>query len=189
MVLTNDYQLARRLRMIRNQGMSEQYRHEVLGYNFRMTNMQAALGIVQLKSLKDWTITRQSNAQFYNERLVGIHTPGRWPRIGHDDHLEGHVFHQYTVRFPNQGLRDRARRILNEKGIGARVYYEFPIHTQEAVYKALGYPSQFEGIVRHWNNKLPETVKAASTVLSLPVHPSLTMAELDYIVQEVNALC
>ena len=181
MVLTNDNQLAQRLREIRNQGMSSQYQHTRLGYNFRMNEMSAALGIVQLESLKDWTRQRRQNAEFYDSKLVGVALPAPF---------DGHCFHQYTVRFPSKGLRDRARRILNEKGIGARVYYEFPIHTQEAVYKALGYPdTTYPGLVRHWNNKLPETVKAADTVLSLPVHPSLTPEELHYIVQEVNSLC
>ena len=181
MVLTQDFNLAERLRMIRNQGMGRQYQHMILGYNFRMTEIQSAMGIVQLESLADWNYDRHTNALFYSTRLTGVELP---------EITEGHVFHQYTVRFPSQGLRDRARRILNEKGIGARVYYEFPIHTQPAVYTALGYPdSTYAGAIKHWDNKLPETVRAADTVLSLPVHPSLTQDELDYIAQEVNALC
>ena len=172
MVLTNDDEIARRLRMIRNQGMNTQYYHEVVGYNFRMTNMAAAIGLVQMNRLPEWTCQRVGNAQFYSERLTSVKTPVTAPGATH-------VFHQYTVRVPDSVDRDAVTARLNERGIGVRVYYPLPIH-QQPVFKAMG---------GYENVTLPETEKATAQVFSLPVHPLLTDEEKAYIVQEVNAAC
>lgn len=172
MVLTNDDEIARKLRMIRNQGMNQQYYHEVVGYNFRMTNLAAAIGRAQLDRLPDWTQQRIANAAYFNAHLKSVTTPTTAPGYTH-------VFHQYTVRTPDGVDRDAVVKRLNERGIGARVYYPMPIHRQPVFQQMGGYAAV----------SLPETEKATRQVLSLPVHPMLTDEERAYIVQEVNAVC
>jgi dTDP-4-amino-4,6-dideoxygalactose transaminase len=171
-ILTNDDEIARQLRMIRNQGMNTQYYHEVLGYNFRMTDIAAAIGSAQLGRLPEWTEKRIENADFFNETLQTVTVPVTRPGYKH-------VFHQYTVRVKEGLNRDEVVRQLNERGIGARVYYPRPIHQQPVFQKLDGYA----------NVSLPETDKATSEVFSLPVHPLLTDEEREYIVREVNAIC
>jgi hypothetical protein len=172
MVLTNDDEIARKLRMIRNQGMNQQYYHEVIGYNFRMTNVTAAMGLVQLQHLPAWTAQRIANAKFLSERIESVKTPVTAPDCTH-------VYHQYTVRVPEGVERDAVVKQLNDRGIGARIYYPIPIHCQPVIQAMDGYK----------NLDLPETDKATKEVFSLPVHPALTAEELDYIVKEVNAAC
>jgi dTDP-4-amino-4,6-dideoxygalactose transaminase len=172
MVLTNDDEIARKLRMIRHQGMNQQYYHEVVGYNFRMTDLMAAIGLVQLGRLPEWTQLRIENARYFNHRLESVRTPYLKTNFTH-------VYHQYTVRAPESVDRDAVVKRLNEKGIGARVYYPTPIHRQPVFENRNGYGKL----------DLPETEKATREVLSLPVHPALTDDEKAYIVQEVNAVC
>jgi dTDP-4-amino-4,6-dideoxygalactose transaminase len=172
MVLTHDDELARNLRMIRAQGMNQQYHHEVVGYNFRMTDMAAAIGLVQLGRLPEWTRKRIENATYFNERLESVQTP-----CVKQDYT--HVYHQYTVRAPKGVDRDAVVKKLNERGIGVRVYYPTPIHKQPVFQQMNGYGSV----------SLPETDIATREVFSLPVHPALTDEEKAYIVQEVNAVC
>ncbi len=172
MVLTNDAQIAQRLRLARNHGMNQQYLHETLGYNFRMTNLAAAIGGVQLQQLPGWTEQRIQNAQFYYEHLEGVRLP----------HVEAdvtHTYHQFTVRAPEGTDRDQIVRTLNQRGIGARIYYPRPIHQQPIFQKMGGYEQV----------TLPETETATREVFSLPVHPSLTLDDLRYVASEVNALC
>jgi dTDP-4-amino-4,6-dideoxygalactose transaminase len=172
MVLTNDDRIAERLRMIRHQGMSTQYLHEVVGYNFRMTDPSAAIGLVQLGRLPDWQKKRNDNARYYDKTLSKVRVP-RAP--------EGyaHVYHQYTVRVPEGADRDAVVRRLNERGVGARVYYPLPIHKQPIFLKLLGDKVPV----------LPETDRATREVLSLPVHPLLTEEEREFVAAEVNAAC
>lgn len=172
MVLTNDDETARKLRMIRAQGMNTQYYHEVIGYNFRMTDMAAAVGLVQLGRLPEWTAKRQANAAYFDELLTSVRTP--YSKPGHT-----HVYHQYTVRVPDGVDRDTVAKRLNERGIGVRVYYPLPIHRQPVFQQMGGYE----------NLHLPETEKATAQVFSLPIYPALTEEERDYVVQEINAAC
>jgi dTDP-4-amino-4,6-dideoxygalactose transaminase len=172
MVLTNDDEIARKLRMIRAQGMNTQYYHEVVGYNFRMTDMAAAIGLVQLGRLPEWTCQRVGHANYYDAQLESVKTPKVLPDFTH-------VYHQYTVRVPDSADRDAVTKRLNERGIGVRVYYPLPIHKQPVFQNMPGYQEVH----------LPETEKAVKQVFSLPVFPSLTEEERAYVVQEVNAAC
>ena len=172
MVLTNNAETARRLRCIRNQGMNAQYCHERMGYNFRMTSIAAAIGLVQLERLPQVTRRRIDNATYFNAHIQSVETPSTRP-----DHT--HVFHQYTVRVPEGIDRDGVVAKLNACGVGARVYYPTPIHRQP-VYKQLGGYEEIE---------LPETERATRQVISLPVHPGITDEERQYVVNEVNQLC
>ncbi len=169
MITTNDPAVAERARLIRNHGSPKRYLHESLGYNFRMTDLQAAIGLVQLPKLSGWNEQRKQNAAFLTaelSKLAGI-TPPK-VREGCD-----HVFHQYTIRAEN---RDAALEKLAQKGIGVGVYYPLPIH-QQPLYTQMGYDVH-----------LPVTEAAALEVLSLPVHPALTQAELEEIAAAVASL-
>jgi dTDP-4-amino-4,6-dideoxygalactose transaminase len=172
MVLTNDDAIAERLRMIRHQGMSTQYLHEVVGYNFRMTDPSAAIGLVQLKRLPGWQVKRNANAAFYDGALKSVRVPTVPP--GRE-----HVYHQYTVRVPEGVDRDAVLKRLNERGVGARVYYPLPIHRQPVFARR----PEYGAVV------LPATERATREVLSLPVHPSLTEEERAFVAAEVNQAC
>ena len=164
-VTTNDDQIADRARLIRNHGQRERYYHESIGYNFRMTEIQAAIGVVQLGKLEPFTAARRANAAYLTQRLKGVRTPHEAPGYRH-------VYHQYTVRVTND--RDRLAKHLRERGIATGIYYPLPVHRQVA-YQRLGY-----------SDHLPVAEGACCEVLSLPVHPALTSEDLDHIVQGVN---
>lgn len=163
MVTTPSDEVARQLRLLRNQGMEKRYANEIFGFNTRMTDLHAAIGRVQLTKLAGWTQDRQSNAAFLSANLHGVVTPPTAPGAVH-------VFHQYTIRVVDQD-RDRFAEELASKGVGSGVYYPTPIHRLPSFGLDLD---------------LPVTELAAAQVLSLPVYPSLTDAELEHIVTAVN---
>ena len=165
MVSTRDADLARTVRLLRNQGQERKYHNEIVGFNNRMTDIHAAIGRVQLAKLVGWTKQRQANAAFFNDSLRGVVTPAVAPGAVH-------VYHQYTIRVV--GLeRDAFAEELAKRGVGTGVYYPVPNHRLPAFARDLD---------------VPETERAAREVLSLPVYPSLTEAELVRIVESVNAV-
>ena len=172
MITTNDTDIAQKARMIRNHGQKERYLHEILGYNYRMTDIAAAIGICQLRKLEQFNSKRIKNAKILTEGLEGI--KGLIPP--HIEPNSKHVFHQYTVRVREEfGLsRDEVKEKLKEKDIMTEIYYPLPIHKQP-LYKKLGY-----------NDHLPNSEQAAREVLSLPVHPRLRAAELKTIVRALS---
>ena len=168
MVSTATDEIARQVRLLRNQGMEKQYANEVIGFNARLTDIHAAIGRVQLTKVEAWTEQRRSNAAFLDANLEGVVTPP--VRDG-----ARHVYHQYTIRV----LEDRdgfVAALREEYGVGSGVYYPIPNHRLESL------ASFAPGL------DLPETEKAAREVVSLPVHPSLTPDDLERIVTAVNAL-
>ena len=169
MVTTNSEEIAENCRVIRQHGMRRRYYHDELGFNFRMTDVHAAIGLAQLKKLGQFTEARINNARFLSAHLEGVITPS----VPNDCI---HVFHQYTIRVPD-GRRDEVLAGLQAQGIGCGVYYPVPVH-QQRVYTELGY-----------DVSLPEAERAALEVISLPVHPALSSAELETIVAAVNGLC
>lgn len=169
MLVTNDPKVAERARLLRNHGSPRTYEHVILGYNMRMTDLTAAIGLVQMGKLDKWNSVRRKNAAYLTEGLTkikGIITP----KIRDDAE---HVFHQYTIRISD---RDNAARKLKEKGIGVGIHYPTPIHKQP-LYKNLGY-----------SDLMPVAEAASREVLSLPVHPSLSTDDLDCIIQAVAGL-
>lgn len=183
LVTTNDPIIAERLRLLRNHGQAQRYVQTALGYNQRMTNLQAALGLAQLPKLERFTEQRIANANFLTTKLCGfVKTPVTLPGYRH-------VFHQYTIRVPDS--RDVWATKLHERGIGTGIYYPLPIYAQP-FYRAS--PSRFRIVAPNVNvgtasASLPVTEEAARQVLSLPIHPALSEKDLATIVQEVLALC
>lgn len=169
MITTTDPEVARNSRLLRNQGMEKRYANELVGLNNRMTDIHAAIGREQLKKVGAWTQKRQENAKFLSENLEGVVVPAV---------AEGavHVYHQYTIRVVDTD-RDRFMEALrDEYQVGSGVYYPIPNHRLPSL---APYAPGLE---------LPVTEEAAKTVVSLPVHPSLSQADLDRIVEAVNAL-
>ena len=167
MITTTDPAIDEKSRVIRQHGMRVRYYHDELGFNFRMTDIHAAIGLAQLNKLDKFNDKRQANAKFLSENLKGVVTP--FVPEG-----QTHVFHQYTIRVPDR-RRDALRSHLQEKGVGSEVYYPVPIHQQTFYVGELGY-----------NQSLPETEYATTEVLSLPVHVGLSAGDLETIVTAVN---
>ena len=169
MITTNDEELAKKAQMFRAHGASERYHHDEIGYNFRMTDIAAAIGLAQLKVIDEFNDKRISNANYLNEQLKdveGIVTPKS------PDNYK-HVYHQYTI-LVEKGNRDDWVEFLTNKGIGTGIHYPIPLYNQP-IYKKLG----IEG-------DCPLAEKAADNVISLPVHPSLTKEDLDLVVDAVK---
>lgn len=181
MVTTNDDEIAALARMVRNHGMNKQYYHEVVGFNFRMTNIIAAIGLAQMSNIGEWNNKRIENATYFNEHIKSVQTP-----VIRDGYH--HVFHQYTVVVPEEADRDAMIEQLNKRGIGARVYYPLPIHCQPIFSQnrqAGNTCSCGHGLdCPH----LPVSTRLSKQVFSLPVHPALTQEDRERIVYEVNAL-
>ena len=174
MVSTADAELARRVRLLRNQGMERQYANEVVGLNNRMTDVAAAVGRVQLTRLAGWTAARRANAAALDAGLAdapGVVTPHVPPGYTH-------VYHQYTIRLEGASAaeRDEVARALREQWrVGTGVYYPIPNHRLPSL------APYAPGV------DLPGTERAARECLSLPVHPSLSEADLERIVRAVGA--
>ena len=172
MITTSDPEVAHRARMIRSHGQKERYYHEFLGYNYRMNEVSAVLGISALGRLDEYNAIRSQNASILSSRLgeiKGITVPFVMADIKH-------VFHQFTIRVTREfGItRNELQQKLMEKSIGSAIHYPIPIHKQK-VYQELGY-----------SDHLPVSEKAAEEVLSLPVHQSVTKEDLDYIASAIE---
>lgn len=165
MVACSSAEMARSMRLLRNQGMERRYENEVVGFNARMTDLHAAIGRVQLTKLPGWNASRQQNAAFLSANLEGVAVPTVAPGATH-------VWHQYTIRVPED--RDGfAKALAEEYGVGSGVYYPIPNH----LLPSFGVEAD-----------LPATAAACEEVLSLPVHPALDQEDLERIVEAVNAL-
>ena len=166
MITTNDKELAEKARIFRAHGETKRYEHAVLGYNFRMTDIAAAIGLAQLKKIDEFNQKRINNAEYLDENLKdveGIITPKVLSGVKH-------VYHQYTIKIKT-GNRDEWVNFLNENGIGTGIHYPIPIYKQE-LYINLGY-----------DDNLEETENAASSVISLPIHPKINQEDLDTIIK------
>jgi len=171
MVTTNDSRLAERLRLLINHGQSQKYLHTSLGYNYRMTNLQAALGLAQLHQLEKFTKSRIANAKYLNQHLTStLEKPYKEANVRH-------VYHQYVVKLTNSFplSRDAFLDYLSQNWIGAAVHYPLPIHLQP-LYQNLGYA----------RDQCPTATSLAKQVLSLPVHPALSKELLVYLCAAVN---
>ncbi len=168
-ITTENEEMAEKARVLRSHGESERYTHVVLGYNFRMTDIAAAIGIVQLKKLDKFNEKRIANAKYLTERIDKINGITA-PFVSAD---VKHVYHQYTIRV-GKSRRNELMEFLNSRGIGTGIHYPKPIYKQK-LYKELGFSAS-----------CPEAEAASSEVLSLPVHPSLEKNDLEKIVSVLN---
>jgi len=173
-ITSNDARLVEKARMIRSHGSKVRYYHEMLGFNLRMTDIGAAIGLAQLKKIDDHNEKRIKNATYLNDKLSGVNgiiTPASKQGCKH-------VYHQYTIRVTKEfGMsRDDFVKKLNEEGIGTGIYYPIPIHKQP-FYQSLGY-----------NGKYAVSEKLSKEVVSLPIHPSITLRDLEYISNTIRGI-
>jgi UDP-N-acetyl-3-dehydro-alpha-D-glucosamine 3-aminotranferase len=159
MIVTNSPRFAEQITLLRRHGGKDKYHVEVIGYNSRLDELQAAVLRVKLRRLGEWNAARQGIAAHYDALLVD--TPVTPPLV---DRRATHVYHQYTIRAPRRAeLVEYLRRV----GIGTMIYYPYPLHRQP-VYAELGYTT----------GSLPESERAGNEVLSLPIYPELTEAQV-----------
>lgn len=168
-ITTNDDEVDRLCRIIRSHGQEVRYKHDYFGLNWRMQDMNAAIGLVQMDYIEDWNTSRIANA----EKLASLIRAVETPRVRDGDR---HVFHQFTVRVPRD--RDGVQKQLQDAGIGSAVHYPIPIH-QQPIMRQMGFG---EG-------SFPVAEAAAGHVLSLPVHPSLGPEDVEYIAAALNRIC
>lgn len=165
MLTTDDGDLAERVRLLREHGMKVRYHHDIVGYNFRMTDIAAAIGLAQLPKLAGYNERRRAIAARYDAELRGVITPYVRPGVTH-------VYHQYTIRVND---RDAFAERLKERGVGSAIYYPIPVHRQKP-FVALGYES----------SDVPVSDRLTEQVLSIPVHPALGDDEVDAVIAAVN---
>jgi dTDP-4-amino-4,6-dideoxygalactose transaminase len=168
-IFTASEPLADRVKMIANHGQQKKYHHDCVGVNSRLDTLQAAVLLVKLKYLAEYTQKRQQVAQQYDAALAGIsavQTPRRSP-------FSTHVFHQYTLRVEN---RDELKEFLAQKGIPTMIYYPVPLHLQQAYRQ----PGMAEG-------SFPITEKLSKTVISLPIHTEMTEEEIEFITAAIKS--
>ena len=165
-ITTHDADLAERTRLLREHGMRERYRPEILGYNFRMTDIHASIGLPQLDKLPAANRRRQEIAARYTAEMRGVITPTVRPGAVH-------VYHQYTLRV---GQRDAFAEALTARGVGSNVYYPVPVHRQRPFAKL-----HVDGTL------LPVTERLTDEIISVPVHPAVSDADVATVIEAVNA--
>jgi dTDP-4-amino-4,6-dideoxygalactose transaminase len=176
MVVCRDEELAERLRVVRQHGMKPRYYHHLIGGNFRLDEVQAAILNVKLPYLEDWSAARSAAADFYREEFTRAGVTDRitlpaelYRDQGLTDH---HIYNQYVIRTPQ---RDGLRAHLREREIETEIYYPVPLHLQ----KCLAYLGYKEG-------DLPETERAARESLALPIYPEISREAQRYVVGAIS---
>jgi|SRR5579862_1425461 len=169
LLTTESDDLAKRVRMIRTHGSEHKYHHEIVGANFRLDALQAALLRVKLPHLAGWAEARKENARRYRALFAASKLKVGLPPEPAD---RTHVFHQFVIRTPN---RDKLRAFLTTRGIGTEVYYPVPLHLQPC-FASLGYRA----------GSFPEAERAAAEVLALPMFPGLTEAQQRQVVDAIS---
>jgi dTDP-4-amino-4,6-dideoxygalactose transaminase len=166
MCVTNDPDLAARLAMIRVHGMEPKYYHQLVGGNFRIDELQAAVLVIKLRHLDDWSRARQENACFY---FGAFERAGLTKIVPLPAALPGrHIYNQFIIRAPN---RDALKAHLGQSGVGTEIYYPVPLHRQQC-FANLG----------HGAGDFPESERAAAETLALPIFPELSREQLQYVV-------
>ncbi len=167
MIVTDNDELAEKIRILRGHGSKVKYYHKDMGYNSRLDELQAAILNVKFKYLNSWNKLRRDHAYRYNELLSGcVKTPGE------ADYEQYHTYHQYTIELSN---RNELRKYLKDEGVGTMIYYPVPLHLQE-VYSDLGYKA----------GDLPNSEEACRNVLSIPISPEMTIEEQDYVADKIK---
>lgn len=166
MVVTQDEELAARLRLLRVHGGEAKYYYRTIGGNFRLDALQAAVLRVKLKYLPAWTAARRQNAQRYRQYFA---EEGLTSYVSCPEDTAGHIYNQFVVRCVE---RDRLQQFLREQGVATEVYYPHPLHLQEC-FQSLG----------HRQGDFPHAEAAARETLALPIYPELTNSQQQYVVQ------
>lgn len=168
MLVTNNRKIYETVKMMRNYGQKEKYHHVSLAWNRRLDTIQAGVLRVKLKYLDNWNLKRRENAKFYTSLLkeLDVVTP-------YEDPNGEHVYHLYVIKVKN---RDKLKKFLHRKEIGAGIHYPLPIHLQPA-YKSLGYKK----------GDFPTSEKLANEIISLPMYAELTREQIIYIVGEIKS--
>lgn len=166
MVTTTDPGIADRVRLLREHGMKTRYHHEELGFNYRMSDVHASIGLGQLRKLSEANQRRRAVAARYTSELVGVITPTEMPNAKH-------VYHQYVIRVSQ---RDLFAERLRTRGVASAVHYPFPVHRQTALLD-----------VGMGEATLPITERLCEEILSLPVYPSLSDDEVERVISATNA--
>ncbi|MEM7233234.1 MAG: DegT/DnrJ/EryC1/StrS family aminotransferase, partial [Planctomycetota bacterium] len=173
-------EFGQRIRLLRNHGMAAQYRHEIVGGNFRIDALQAALLRIKLRKLDEATEARTRNAGLYRELFLASGLA--------DESAEGsgafglpivsqnrHIFNQFTLRI-RDGKRDALREHLGSKNIGTEIYYPVPLHLQEC-FADLG----------HQRGEFPHAERAADETIAIPIFPELSEDEIRYVAKQIIA--
>jgi dTDP-4-amino-4,6-dideoxygalactose transaminase len=168
MVVTNDAERADKLKCLRMHGSKPKYHHRMIGGNFRLDAIQAAVVSAKLLHLDMWTAGRQRNAERYDTLFKATGLPVGLPVVTSGRH----IFNQYVIRVAG---RNELQAFLQKEGIGTEVYYPVPMHLQEC-FTYLGYKA----------GDFPESERAAKETLALPIHPELTKEQQDYVVESVR---
>ena len=172
MCTTQDAELAERMRVLRVHGSKPKYHHALIGGNFRLDEIQAAVLNLKLRSLDQWTAARQRNAAWY---AAAFGRAGLGSTVTTPAALAGyrHTWNQYVIRVPR---RDELRQFLGEQGVGTEIYYPVPLDRQQC-FAYLGYgPDDF-----------PQSNAAAREVLALPIFPELAQEQISYVVDRIAA--
>jgi dTDP-4-amino-4,6-dideoxygalactose transaminase len=167
MIVTNDDDMAAKLRLLRAHGSNKKYHHSIIGHNSRLDEIQAAILRVKFKYLDKWSELRKKNAHYYNALLQGLEVI-----VPYEAAECRHVFHQYVIRVED---RNGLEKYLNGNGIGTAVYYPLAVHLQE-VYKDLGYKI----------GDLPVAERACEMSLALPMFPELTEQQQQYVAEKIK---
>ncbi|MEI6420850.1 MAG: DegT/DnrJ/EryC1/StrS family aminotransferase [Lentisphaerota bacterium] len=169
MIVTQDTDLCERLEMMRGHGSKPKYFHQVVGGNFRLDTLQAAILLVKLKHLDNWSAGRRSNAAKYDNLLKDMHFIIR-------PHIEPHnvsIYNQYVIRVPK---RDQLRTFLTGKEIGTEIYYPLSLHEQNC-FKELG----------HKKGDFPNSETAAAETVALPIYPELAEEQIAYVAESIKS--
>jgi dTDP-4-amino-4,6-dideoxygalactose transaminase len=175
MVLTGDAELGLKIKMLSNHGRTKKYEHAMRGYNYRMDNLQAAIVLVKLNHLEDWTEKRRAHARTYAALFQEADLDaGRGGPVTLPVECEGyrHVYHLFVIRVED---RDALQAYLKDKGIATGIHYPIPLHLQPAFQHIGGKPGQF-----------PVSERVAGGMLSLPMYPELTEEQIGYVVGAVR---
>ena len=171
MVVTDDKDMAEKIRILRGYGGAQAYYHDIIGGNFRLDELQAAILMVKFRYLERWTETRRRNAQRYDRLFdeMGLTGEVHLPVVKDGNR---HIFHQYVIRVHH---RDELGEFLRAKGVGTGVYYPRPLHLQEC-FEYLGYKK----------GDFPESERASGETLALPIYPGLSPEQQEYVVNQIK---
>ena len=173
MVVTNNPDLAEKVRLLRVHGSQPKYFHKWIGINSRLDTIQAAILLVKFKYLEKWTEERRKKAERYQLLFQDLFPSIKGIRLPTIQYHNRHIFHQYVIRAPE---RDRLKQFLTEEGIGTDIYYPVPLHLQECY-----------SFLKYRRGDLPNSEKASEEVLALPIYPELTEDQQTAVIDRIKA--